>query len=69
MVTRRWRTQFDAQQITNLADEERLLRDSELEGLLTARIGKDVDPSISGSFARYLAAAGKLNPEARRRPA
>lgn len=65
MVTRRRRSNFDAQQITNLAVEERLRRDSKLEGLLTARIGKDVHPSVSGSFARYLAAAGKLSPEAR----
>jgi hypothetical protein len=65
VVTRRRRSQFDAQQIINLAVEERLLRNSELVGLLTARIGKDVDPSISCSFARYLAAAGRLNPEAR----
>lgn len=67
MVTRQWHSQFDAQQITNLAVEERLQRDSELEALLIARIGTDVNPSISGSFARYLAAAGKLSPEARGR--
>lgn len=65
MVTRRWRSQFDAQHVTNLAVEERLRRDSKLEGLLTARIRNDVHPSVSGSFARYLAAAGKLSPEAR----
>lgn len=34
---------------------------------MMARFGRNVDPSISGSFARYLAAAGKLNSEARRR--
>jgi energy-coupling factor transporter ATP-binding protein EcfA2 len=67
MVTRWWRSQFDAQQITNLAVEERLQRDSDLEALLSARIGKDINPSISGSFARYLAAAGKLGAEARGR--
>lgn len=67
MVSRQWRSQFDAQQISNLAVEERLQRDSELEGLMNARIRKDINPSISGSFARYLAAAGKLNPEARGR--
>ncbi len=65
MVTRRWRSQFDAQQITNLAVEERLQRDLKLEVLLSARIAHDVDPSVSGSFARYLSAAGKLGPEAR----
>lgn len=67
MATRPRRTQFDAQQITNLAVEERLQRDSKLEGLMSARIEKDVNPSISGSFARYLAAAGKLSPEVRSR--
>lgn len=67
VVTRRWRSKFDAQQITNLAVEGRLQRDSDLESLLSARIEKDVNPSVSGSFARYLAAAGKLSPEARGR--
>ncbi|MBD8092548.1 NACHT domain-containing protein [Pseudomonas fluorescens] len=65
MLCRRWRSQFDAQSHTNLAIEERLQWDSELQGLLSERINKDVDPSISGSFSRYLAAAGKLSPEAR----
>lgn len=65
MVTRPWHSQFDAQQITNLAVGERLQRDSKLEGLLIARIREDINPSISGSFARYLAAAGKFSPEAR----
>lgn len=64
MVTRRLRSQFDAQQVTNVAVEERLQRDVDLEGLLTAKIEKDVNPSTSGSFARYLAAAGKLSPDA-----
>ena len=67
MVTRRRRTSFDAQQIANLAVEERLQRDPELEDLLTARIMVDVDPDISGSFARYLATAGKLGSQARGR--
>lgn len=61
MVTRDFRTQFDAQEITNLAIQERLQRDPELEQLLCARLRLDVDLSISGSFARYLAAAGKLD--------
>lgn len=65
MVTRRWRSRFDAQQITNQAVQERLQGDSDLEGLMVARIAKGVDPSISGSFARYLAAAGRLGPDAR----
>lgn len=67
MVTRQHHSQFDAQQITNLAVEERLLRDPELEGLMSAKINKDVNPSISGSFARYLGAAGKLDPTTRGR--
>lgn len=67
MVTRRWHSQFDAQQITNVAIEERLQGDAELEGLLSARIVQGVHPSISGSFARYLAAAGKLNSTGRSR--
>lgn len=67
VVTRRWLTQFDAQQITNLAVEERLLRDPELLELMMVRIGRNADPSISGSFVRFLAAAGKLTSEARAR--
>lgn len=67
MVTRRLRTQFDAQQIANQAVEERLQRDSALVNLMSARIGEHVHPSTSGSFARYLAAAGKLSPEVRGR--
>lgn len=67
MVTRPWRSQFDVQQVSNLAVEERLQRDPQLEVLLSTRIGKDIHPSISGSFARYLAAAGKLNPTTRSR--
>lgn len=67
MVTRRSCSQFDAQLMTNLAVEERLQRDAKLEGLLSGRIGNDVNPSISGSFARYLAAAGKFSFEARGR--
>ncbi len=65
MVTRKRLTRFDAQRITNLAVEERLQRDSELEEMMSTKIAIDVDPSISGSFARYLAAAGKLSAEAR----
>lgn len=61
MVTREFRTQFDAQKITNLAVQERLQHDAELEGLLSAYLRPDVDRSVSGSFARYLAAAGKLD--------
>lgn len=67
MVVRRRRTKFDAQQFTNLAVEERLQRDQELEDLMSRKICINVDPCISGSFARYLATAGKLNPNARDR--
>jgi energy-coupling factor transporter ATP-binding protein EcfA2 len=67
VVTRRSLTQFDAQQITNLAVEERLLQDPELEDLMIARIESEAEPSVSGSFARYLTTAGKLNSEARGR--
>lgn len=67
MVTRRWRSQFDAQQITNLAVERRIQWDSDVESLLSARIARGINPSISGSFARYLAAAGKLSHEAQGR--
>lgn len=65
MVIREFRTQFDAQKITNLAVQERLQRDSELEELLSAQLRTDVDRSVSGSFARYLAATGKLSTSAR----
>ena len=65
MVTREFRTQFDAQEITNIAVQERLQRDPELEGLLSARLRPDVDRSVSGSFARYLTAAGKLDANVR----
>jgi hypothetical protein len=69
MVIRDYRTQFDAQKITNLAVQERLQRDPELKGLLSAQLRPDVDHSISGSFARYLAAAGKLDASMRTRVA
>ena len=32
---------------------------------MSAKIDKTINPSISGSFARYLAAAGKLGAETR----
>lgn len=67
MVTRELYSQFDAQQIINLAVEERLQGDVELEALMSVKIGTDIDPSISGSFTRYLVAAGRFNPDARRR--
>ena len=65
MVTRDMPHKFDAQSVTNLAVQERLQRDPELEALLVARLHPEVDPSVSGSIARYLAAAGKFDADAR----
>lgn len=65
MVTRDFRTQFDVQAITNQAVEARLLRDPELVRLLIAQLRPDINRSITGSFSRYLAAAGKLDSSAR----
>ncbi|MGY4534623.1 hypothetical protein ACVW0Y_003765 [Pseudomonas sp. TE3786] len=65
MLTRERCTEFDAQQISNQAIELRLQRDPHLVELMSKKLDASVDPSISGSFARYLAAAGKLSPEAR----
>lgn len=65
MVTRKRHSMFDGQHLTNLAIEERLQSDQELEDLMSRKICMEVDPSISGSFARFLATAGKLNPRAR----
>jgi NACHT domain len=67
MVTREFRSPFDAQEIANLAIEERLHRDPELVALLSARLHSDVDRSVSGSFARYLASTGKLDNSGRGR--
>jgi len=64
MATRRFHSQFDAQPITNLAIDERLQRDSEVRQLFVARINGASAPSVSGSFARYLAAAGALSVDA-----
>lgn len=65
MVTREFRTRFDVQKITNVAVQERLQHDSELEELLSAQLRPEADRSIIGSFARYLAAAGKLDTSVR----
>jgi hypothetical protein len=67
MVMRRNHSQFDAQRFINMAVEARLHRDSDLVALLSAGIRRDIDPSICGSFARYLASAGMLRTEARGR--
>ena len=67
MTTRQWHSQFDAQSFANRAIDERLRLDQSLEALFAERINNAADPSIAGSFARYLAAAGKLGPDARRR--
>ncbi len=65
MITRKRHSIFDAQHLTNLAIEERLQSDQELEDLMSRKICMEVDPSIVGSFARFLATAGKLNPKTR----
>ncbi|MES2045278.1 MAG: NACHT domain-containing protein [Pseudomonadota bacterium] len=67
MITRAWRSQFDAQAITNVAVEERLARDAELVRLFSNRIEAPTDPSVSASMARYLASAGTFQPESRAR--
>lgn len=66
-VTRRRRSEFDAQQIANMAVVERLQRDPELASLLTSKIQASANPSVGGSFARYLAAVGNLSLEGRSR--
>ena len=65
MLTRRHHSQFDAQSITNLAVDARLQFDSGLAALMAAKITPDVHPSVSGSFARYLGAAAKIDPRTR----
>ncbi|WP_423600021.1 NACHT domain-containing protein [Roseateles sp. MS654] len=65
MVTRECPMQFDAQDSINRAVHERLQRDPEVVDLLSQQLRSDVDGSISGSFARYLASAGKLDESAR----
>lgn len=67
MTARQWRSQFDAQSFANRAIDERLRSDQSLEVLFAERINSGTDPSIAGSFARYLAAAGKLGLDARSR--
>lgn len=65
MVTRSRRTDFDGQIYANEAVAARLRSDPELQQLLSLRIAMATHPSVSGSFARYLAAAGKFGTEAR----
>ncbi|EJU10119.1 hypothetical protein LH128_25573 [Sphingomonas sp. LH128] len=60
MLTRRWRSEFDCQHIVNVAILERFRKDPEAERCVLDRLNASVHPSISGSAARYLAAAGKL---------
>jgi hypothetical protein len=67
MTARQWRSQFDAQPFANRAIDDRLRSDHSVETLFAERISMTANPSIAGSFARYLAAAGKLGPEARSR--
>lgn len=67
MLTRRYRIQFDAQAIINRAIEERVRTDDVLQQLMVEHLHGETHPTISGSFARYLAAAGRLSPDARAR--
>lgn len=67
MLTRPYRNEFDAQTIINLAIGERLQTDTVLEQLMVERLHSETIPTVSGSFARYLAAAGRLSPDARDR--
>ena len=69
MVTRSFHTQFDGQRVTNLAVTARIRRDEELRRLLADRLATRPHPSILGSNARQLAAAGMLGPEERDRVA
>ncbi len=65
MVTREYVTQFDAQDCINRAVYERLQRDPELIELFNKRLSIEIDGSVSGTFARYLASAGMLDENAR----
>lgn len=65
MVTREVHTQFDGQHITNIAVTKRIQRDGDLQERLSKRLATKVHPSIAGSNARQLAAAGKLGTEGR----
>ncbi|MBB5720194.1 energy-coupling factor transporter ATP-binding protein EcfA2 [Stakelama sediminis] len=67
MIARRWRSQFDAQAIANIAVEERLARDTDVVALFKGWIETAIDPSISASAARYLAAAGTFDADSRSR--
>jgi len=65
MLTRRWRSRFDAQAIINIAVQDRLQNDVTLQEAFTARLDVLADPTVSASAARFLAAAGRFNADAR----
>ena len=65
MLTRRWRSQFDAQAIINIAVQDRLQNDITLQEAFTARLDVLTDPTVSASIARFLAAAGRFSTDAR----
>ncbi|MEQ8743608.1 NACHT domain-containing protein [Parasphingorhabdus sp.] len=65
MVTRNWHREFDAQQFANRAIISRLREDDETVTAFESWISIDADPSVSGSAARYLVAAGLLKAESK----
>lgn len=67
MVTRNWHNEFDAQQFANRAIIQRLREDNEATTEFERWISIDANPSVSGSAARYLVAAGLLAPKSKER--
>lgn len=65
MILRSGHTQFDAQRITNMAVVRRVQCDVDVEDRLVKRLGEDAHPSVIGSYARYLAASGRLGTQVR----
>ena len=65
MVTRAAYSKFDGQHITNIAVTRRIQRDEDLQERLCRRLSTRVHPSIAGSNARQLAAAGRLGTKGR----
>lgn len=62
-----WWIHFDNQAPANRAVLERLQRDGDLGALMAGRIEPSTDASVSGSFARYLAASSMLSADPRQR--
>lgn len=67
MVARNSFNAFDAQQFANRAIIHRLREDDEAIGAFEKWISINADPSLSGSAARFLVAAGLLNGESKER--